>query len=59
MNRKDLDALNELYLSVYDGEQLDEAPEAPTYGLDNNRATRILSGKSNNPARGSEGTRSR
>ena len=26
MNRKDLDALNELYLSVYDGEQLDEAP---------------------------------
>ena len=27
MNRKDLDALNELYLSVYDGEQLDEAPQ--------------------------------
>jgi len=26
MNRKDLDALNELYLSVYDGEQLNEAP---------------------------------
>jgi hypothetical protein len=27
MNRKDLDSLNELYLSVYDGEQLDEAPQ--------------------------------
>jgi hypothetical protein len=26
MNKKDLDALNELYLSVYDGEQLNEAP---------------------------------
>jgi hypothetical protein len=26
MNKKDLDALNELYLSVYDEEQLDEAP---------------------------------
>ena len=26
MNRKDLDALNELYLGVYDGEQLNEAP---------------------------------
>jgi hypothetical protein len=51
MNRKDLDALNELYLSVYDGEQLNEAPEAPTYGLDDNRATRILSRikNSNNP----------
>ena len=29
MNRKDLDALNELYLSVYDGEQLNEAPLTP------------------------------
>jgi hypothetical protein len=29
MNRKDLDSLNELYLSVYDGEQLNEAPLTP------------------------------
>jgi hypothetical protein len=29
MNKKDLDSLNELYLSVYDGEQLNEAPLTP------------------------------
>ena len=32
MNRKDLDALNELYLSVYDEEQLNEGPpKSPLY----------------------------
>jgi hypothetical protein len=29
MNRKDLDALNELYSSVYSEEQLNEAPLTP------------------------------
>jgi hypothetical protein len=32
MNRKDLDALNELYLSVYDGEQLNEVLGLPSFG---------------------------
>lgn len=32
MNRKDLDSLNELYLSVYDGEQLNEAPSREAQG---------------------------
>ena len=32
MNKKDLDALNELYLSVYDGEQLDEILGLPDFG---------------------------
>jgi hypothetical protein len=32
MNRKDLDALNELYLSVYDEEQLDEILGLPDFG---------------------------
>jgi len=36
MNRKDLDALNELYLSVYDGEQLNEAPGGKARFWDSN-----------------------
>jgi hypothetical protein len=36
MNKKDLDALNELYSSVYSGEQLDEAPGGPAKFWDSN-----------------------
>ena len=42
MNRKDLDALNELYLSVYDEEQLNEAPGQEAQGV----RKAIQSGKS-------------
>jgi len=44
MNRKDLDALNELYLSVYSGEQLNEGP----YSADNvQRAQQAQQGRDN------------
>jgi hypothetical protein len=36
MNKKDLDALNELYLSVYGGEQLNEAPGGKARFWDSN-----------------------
>jgi len=48
MNKKDLDALNELYSSVYSGEQLDEAP-APweTEGFRKSNAGKFVSKVSN------------